>query len=158
MDNIKSHIVEEFFDYARSAIGGGWTFYLYKNPYQDEIRKYIPREEARGFIDVDGNLYLEGFDGYERENGPMIGRVLHIDIIYALKEKGVIRSKSSDADIAVGLGSESTGVCIFLLDKKKVYLSDSISMKYLSVEVRNYFEKCAQKNPTFEFNFNIVNI
>jgi hypothetical protein len=75
-------LMESYFDCGKPyRVGGGSpTVFIYKNPTENEWNKYIPFE-AVGYIDKDGNLYMEGYES------PTRNEIIHGELIEILGDK-----------------------------------------------------------------------
>ena len=80
---LPNKVNEEFKTMTKINRGAGFLLSIYKNPTPTEWRKYMPKHGARGYIDPDGNLFMEGYE----EGKVHYGWAIHYDIGDALKLK-----------------------------------------------------------------------
>ena len=169
---IKS-IQEAFFGYYRNGgLRSKTTFYLYMNPTPEEYRKYICTY-GRGFIDKDGNIYLEGYEEKLEDLASLqYSQVMHTEIIDALASKlGLPEDFSTNFQFEYKGQESNYGIAINFDqekgDKKFVYLSelyfqtpediddieaDGDVVMYDEKETDKLVQRCKTKNPGLVFD------
>ena len=141
-------IMEKFFDYQKLTYA---KFEIYINPTQTELNKNIP-DEARGFIDKDGNLYLEGYEN--KKDNP--GTVVHQYLLGALHEKLDLPDdyRIHFWDDYVG-EEEKYGVTVqlkYIGESLELVLGESLNQDKVNMEaVIDLFAKAQKKNPNIPF-------
>jgi hypothetical protein len=121
-------ITEEFASYDDSYISHE-KFYVYKNPTETEFRKYIP-DKARGIIDYDGNVFMEGYEDKLDKN---VTRIWH-------------------AEIARGVNLDNDKVLhIYRVGDTNRFYQNNDDRIIANKDAQEIYRKAKQKNPNLEF-------
>jgi hypothetical protein len=150
-------IKEKFFDYGRFTPicdGKPTPLFIYINPSKTEIDKYIPNS-ARGFIDLKGNLYLEGLEEEDLDIKKYISPFIHDDILKLLKKKLKFSSEFIKTWHIPDIEDEDfyiPGICI-ICHRGFIYFAESYKTRKIKklTDIKIAIALTKKKNPSFDF-------
>ena len=122
----------------------GITAEVYRNPTTDEIEQHIP-DGARGFIDLKGNLYLEGYD--EKRSYSSINHQGVLSMVYHTTPD--IFPYSYIEEYNLPLPQVYAATIQRFGTSNEIYVGES---EHNSEAITGeFFRRCSQKNPQWKF-------
>jgi len=161
LENAKIYQERYYTYYSAETSSGNIAFEVYLNPTSEELHKFI-KDTARGFIDIRGNLYMEGLDtkGYEevsKDREPVHQELF--DAIYS-KDPSILgmNKKTSMIEYSKDKWIDMYGVTV-QRSKDSIYLGEFISDELnekTKANVLRYFALAQRKNPSLSFIYKTI--
>jgi len=156
---MKFKIVEKFIT-MRKNFGGNVFFSLYKNPTTAELTQKNMSTENRGFVTVNGDLFIEMAEGVrysEINHDALLSWLKYENLIKGVPEnwhrdfRGAIGVHRIENSLDFQLSESVCGHFEYEVDK-----TPSIRKKRMETSIIPKLKKCKKKNPHLSFYFDLT--
>lgn len=149
---------EKFFTMDKLLRGGGksFLFSIYVNPTQSELANNI-NNGARGFISSAGDLYVEGYEDFVKEDhvGPILSQLTHNDFLQALKKVDPKLVTAYDIVFDPENKNFESGITVQRFeDSNEFYIAESFGLKGMEgreQQAEVLLDRTRDKNPNLKF-------